>query len=191
MQYDPTADVRAVEAMAANLTPYLYEKELYGMISNDLPRLTIGALLMRLHRLETLQDSLTPDQRQRVQNARQQLEQMRSEWRTHYEDKLIQEIQVRLNGLSAFVEEYADDKQQARSAYPAEATYRLIVEALVQEAQHLNLWSDELKGNLSRLDARLRGLLDKDSFTFVPPKGLEEVYPQDTYWWLYAYPATN
>lgn len=189
MQYDPAADVRTLEAMAANLTPYVYEKDLYGVISSDSTRLTVGGLLMRLHRLEAL--NLSAEQRQRVQNARQQLEHARSEWQSHYKDKILQELQARLNNLAAFVAEYSEDKQSARSAYPAEATHRTIVEALRQEAERLHIWSDELRAKLRDLDARLRGLLDKDNPTFVPPTGLESAYPESEYWWLYAYPAVG
>lgn len=191
MHYDAAGDVRAVEAMAANLTPYLYENELYGLVANDLPRLTVGGLLMRLHRLEALADSLTPAQRQRVQQARQQFEQARSEWRTHYSAKLTQEIQARLNNLTAFVREYGDDKQQAHAAYPAEATHRLILSALQKEAESLTLWTKEWQAKLRDLDTRLHGLLDKDHPTFVLPSGLEGIYPEAEYGWLYAYPAVS
>lgn len=191
MNYDPTADLHALEAMASHLTPYLYENELYGVISNDLPRLTIGGLLMRLHRLEALQNRLSSDQQRRVAEARQSFEQKRSEWRSHYEDKLKQEIDARLNNLGAFLEDYRDDRQQARSAYPAEATHRIIIERLRDEAQSLNLWDREYENKLHRLDGRLRGTLDTENKTFVPPNGLEEVYPEQQYWWLYAYPAVE
>ncbi len=191
MEYDPAFDLRALEAMASNLTPYLYEKDLYGVISNDLPRLTVGGLLMRLHRLEGLQDKLSEEQRQRLHDARLNFEQLRSEWRSHYEDKIGQELHARLNNLSAFLEDYTDDQQRARSAYPAEATHRIIIEQLRREAQELEIWEEEFEDKLTRLDRRLRGILERNGKTFVPPDGLQEVYPEEQYWWLYAYPALD
>jgi hypothetical protein len=192
MDYDPASDLRALEAMASNLTPYLYEKELYGVISNDLPRLTVGGLLMRLHRLEGLKHKLSEEQRQRLHDARLNFEQLRSEWRSHYEDKVVQELNARLNNFSAFLEDYTDDQQRARSAYPAEATHRIIIEQLRIEAEELELWEEtEIEDKLYRLDRRLRGILDRNNKMFVPPNGLQEVYPEEQYWWLYAYPEVD
>src|SRR5579871_2702207 len=49
IRYDLDRDVRTVEQMAARLTPYVYESELYGLMPGDLPKLTVGGLLMRLN----------------------------------------------------------------------------------------------------------------------------------------------
>lgn len=58
---DLAQDVRVVAAMAEHLTPYIYEGELYGMLSDpSLPRLTIGGMPMRLARLNALRDQLSP-----------------------------------------------------------------------------------------------------------------------------------
>ena len=38
IRYDLDRDVRTVEQMAARLTPYIYENELYGLMPGDLPK---------------------------------------------------------------------------------------------------------------------------------------------------------
>ena len=83
MDYDPEPDLRALEAMASNLTPYLYEKELYGMLAQNLPRLTVGGLLLRLYRLRGVEPELSEGQQRRLHDAALNFEQLRSEWMVH------------------------------------------------------------------------------------------------------------
>lgn len=59
-------DVEVLTAMAANLTPYLYEDEIYGAMPGDMPRLTLGGLLLRLRRLTAIEDVLSTNQRQAI-----------------------------------------------------------------------------------------------------------------------------
>jgi hypothetical protein len=192
MNYDPASDLRALEAMAANLTPYLYEKDLYGVISNDLPRLTVGGLLMRLHRLESLRDSLEENQRQRLHDARMNFEQLRAEWRSHYEDKIGQELEARLNNYNAFLNDYDESDQRGRSLYPAEATHRTIIERLKREAEVLDFWDElDVEDRLNRLDRRLKQDLDEEHEKFLWADELKPVYPKNEYWWLYSMPEVE
>src|SRR6202022_2614455 len=52
--YDLDRDVRTLAAMAAGLKTYVYDSELYGLMPGDLPKLTVGGLLMRLRRLPAI-----------------------------------------------------------------------------------------------------------------------------------------
>jgi hypothetical protein len=188
MTYTIETDLRELEAMASHLTPYLYHDDLYGMISNNLPRLTVGGLLLRLHRLEGLHDQLSEAQRQRIAAARTQFEQRRQEWAAHYDGKVQKEIEARLRSFGAFLDETDDSPGGARSNYPAEATRRTIIEHLKDEAQERNLWNEEFAADLQRVDRRLQAIMDSSKEQFVWSDMLKPGYPKERYWWLYALP---
>ena len=189
MPYDPEADLRVLEAMAANLTPYLYENELYGMLAQNLPRLTIGGLLFRLYRLRALKEKLDGGQQQRLRDSQINFEQLRSEWTVHYENKIEQEIKARLNNFSNFMSDYAADPTAARGAYPNEATQRTILYHLETEATALDKWDEDYEKRLTPLDRRLQAALKNSEKKFIWDEELAEVYPQETFWWLYGVPT--
>jgi hypothetical protein len=185
LAFDLARDVRALGAMAANLTPYLYEKELYGYLSGDLPRLTVGGLLMRLYRLTRLSDHLSAEQQNVVQDAAINFEAEQSEWSVHYEHKLQQELETRLNALARFLEECREGNAACAASYPIEAEKRTIIEHLRREAIEREVMPPELEARLRQLDNQLRRLLTDGEFISDPI--LQEVYPRDEFWWLYGY----
>lgn len=188
MKYNSETDLRELEAMASNLSPYLYQPDLYGMIGNNLPRLTVGGLLLRLLRLEGIRSQLPDSQQKRLAEARQRFEQLRQEWSSHYDTKVQKELEARLRSFEAFLDEADDFPGGARGNYPAEATRRTILEYLKEEAQQRNLWTDDLAAELQRVDRRLQAILDRNQEQFVWNETLKEVYPANRYWWLYALP---
>lgn len=185
LAFDLARDVRAVGAMAANLTPYLYEKELYGYLSGDLPRLTVGGLLMRLYRLSRLRDHLSAEQQNVVQDAAINLEAEQAEWGVHYEAKVQQELAARLNALGRFVEECREGNSACAASYPVEAEKRVIIEHLLREAAELEVLEPELETRLHQIDSQLRRLLTEGPFITDPL--LQSIYPRDEFWWLYGY----
>lgn len=187
LAFDLERDVRALGAMAANLTPYLYEKELYGYLSGDLPRLTVGGLLMRLYRLSRLTDQLSAEQQNIVQDAAINLEAEQAEWGVHYELKVQQELEARLISLSRFLEECREGNSACAENYPIEAEKRIIIEHLRREAAELEVLTPELETRLRQVDSQLRRLLTDGPFITDPI--LQEVYPRDEFWWLYGYIA--
>jgi len=188
MDYDPESDLRTLEAMASNLTPYLYEQELYGTLSKNLPKLTVGGLLLRLYRLHGLEDQLSSAQQQRLRDAIINYEQQRSDWMVHYEGKIEQELAARLRSLHVFLDDYAEDSTLARANYPVEATRRTIIHHLQAEAQELELWTDEFEEQLARLDRRLRTALGGATGAFSWSQRLQPLYPAGVFWWLYGEP---
>src|ERR1041385_1628007 len=96
IQFDPNLDVRTVSEMAEGLVPYVYEQELYGPMPPNMPRLTLGGLLIRLHRLNALYNLLSPDQQAKVKTAQELLDKARKDWPVAYESKLEREIDARL-----------------------------------------------------------------------------------------------
>lgn len=189
MSYDIDADLRALEAMAANLTPYLYEDELFGTLSANLPKLTVGGILMRQYRLEAIESQLTSDQRQILRDANINFEQLRSEWMVHYEAKVQREIESRLRSLRLFIEDLAEAPKRSSGDYRTEAEHRLMVHHLKDEADELDIWLEDYDELLGHIDSRLRELTVEADEIFILQDELQSAYPSRRFWWLYRQPA--
>ncbi len=184
VRYDLDRDVRTLEAMAARLVPYVYENELYGAMPGDLPRLTVGGFLMRVHRLSAISSLLIPKQQEAVKTAQEQLDKVRREWTVAYEGKIAREFQARLTALNQFLNEYADNPRSAAENYPTNAEKRVILEALMDEAANLNAPTADMKNALGATDNKLRRYTQPDGFIW--DERLRPAYPQDKYWFLYV-----
>jgi hypothetical protein len=187
-RFDLERDVRTAHEMAARLVPYIYESELYGQMPGDLPRLTLGGLLMRLHRLSALPDLLTPAQQEALKTGQEQLEQVRKEWPVAYEGKLKQELKARLSSLGQFLSECAESPQHCLDNYPSSIEKRVIAEVLRDEAAARNVLPDELAAAVTNVDNKLRRYVNKGG-DFIWDKRLQPAYPRDKYWYLYTTPG--
>lgn len=187
LAYDLARDVKILSAMASNLTPYLYESELYGYLAGDLPRLTVGGLLLRLHRLTRLDDEwLTSEQQSQIQDARLNFEAECSQWAVHYENKLQLEIHARLTALEQFLHECAEKPYGCAASYPSQAEKRTIIHHLHAEAAKQDVLPEDVLVRVTKLDQRLRHNFEDGGF-LISDKRLASVYPQDTFWWLYGH----
>lgn len=182
-RYDLDRDVRTVEAMASRLKPYVYENELYGLMPGDLPKLTVGGLLMRVHRLSGIASTLSAKQQDVLTKAQQQLDEVRREWTVAYEGKLTREFQARITAFNQFLNEYPDNPRSAAENYPSNAEKRTILEALSDEAASLDILSTDMKNALSATDNKLRRYTQPSSFIW--DERLRPAYPEDKYWFLY------
>jgi hypothetical protein len=187
LAFDLEHDVQILSAMASNLTPYLYENEMYGYLSGDLPKLTLGGLLLRLYRLSRLDDILNAEEHNIVQDARINFEAERSKWAVHYEAKLLHELTTRVDALERFLAECGEELRQCAADYPIQAEKRTIIEHLFDESTEHDIVPDELPVRLKQLDQKLRRLFAEGEF--ISDKRLEEVYPRNQFWWLYGYIA--
>ncbi len=186
-EVDLDRDVRVVELMAANLTPYIYESELYGVMPGDYPRLTVGGLLMRLHRLSVLNKQLTLKQQITINEAQQQLAEVRRKWAVAYEGKIQQEIRARMITLAQCLTECEESPALCVDNFPSSLEKRVMVEVLKDEAQVRNVWTDELKGLLTSIDNRINRCAAKDEFCWDPR--VQAAYPPEKFWFLYLHPG--
>lgn len=182
--YDLEQNLGILEAMAANLTPYLYEEELFGQISNNLPKLTVGGMLMRLYQLKHLVDALDSEQQQRLHDAEVNIDAARSEWALHYEQKVSQELASRLGALVWYLDDCARDPDTCGSGWLNEAEKRTIVAHLRREAEQLDILADDIKSQIAQVDSRLRRYHRDGDFLW--DARLTEVYPRSDFWWLYG-----
>jgi hypothetical protein len=183
--FDLDRDIRTVEAMAARLTPYVYENELYGVMPGDLPRLTVGGLLMRLHRLSAIANLLSTQQQTTLATAKGQLDDVRKEWAVAYEGKVAQELKARLRALDQFANECGENPRGCADNYPSGIEKRVIVEALEEEASASNTLTPDLRAAITNIDEKLRRYM-KPGSAFLWDQRLEAAYPRDKYPFLYA-----
>lgn len=189
--YKIDKDLNEAQQMADGLEAYVRGTELYGYAgglfgSGDSPALTIGALLLRLRRLEAKQEQLNHTQKSELRAIQDTWHQVRNEWRAHYEGKLIQEAKSRLDNINTYIAEAMDAPRAARVNYPAEALRRTIVEEVLREMEAIGVESAEVHAKRRDVDGRLRGLVQ--SVPFQWDENLQNMYPALEFWWLYQAP---
>lgn len=191
-RYQIDADLREAKALAEGLKGYLRGPELYGQAGgffSSMPSLTVGALLLRLRRLQALHPQLDSRQRAILEQVVQQHDEAQREWRQHYERKVIREAQSRLEAMRPFLKEASDQPRQAANLYPPEMLRRTIVQELFRwaEAQAVDL--GDSRALARSIDDRLRTIARPADFQWAAL--LAEVYPAAEFWWLYARPQED
>jgi hypothetical protein len=184
-------DLAVVEAMAAELEPYLKSDILYWQLSPArpivpaAPMLTLGGLILRLHRLRKQREALTPEQRARLATTEESFRQTLDQWTAHAAARMTRELEARLSSWSWFVEDCQAQKRTCISHYATEAELRTLITLLLEEAARHEDVSDQ-RQQLAALDARFRNWFKPGEFVWRPV--LRSVYPRERFWWLYGRP---
>ena len=188
-KYSIDHDLEEATALADHLIPYVYENELYGSIGGmfgSMPRLTIGGLLLRLHRLHALADQLSDAQKAQLAEIDEKHANARQEWTVHYNKKLLQEAESRLKMMEQYFGECADDPRACANNYMPEAMRRTIVQEIDRQLKQTDTPSDKLEQTIGKVDSQLHRFTEPSGFLWASV--LVPVYPQSEYWWLYARP---
>lgn len=192
-EYKINNDLTEAKAMAENLTDYVRGDELYGHAGDGffsrLPSLTIGALLMRLRRLDALRSSLSDAQESTLDSAIADWEETRNEWRVHYEKKIMHEVESRLDSMKTFFRECAESMLNCHNSYRPEIQKRTMIQELLNEMVELKVSNTDLQVLLEVADTKLHSVMSPDEFQWSPE--LAQVYPQDEFWWLYQKPPKS
>jgi hypothetical protein len=184
VRYNLDHDVQTVGEMVDRLVPYIYEKELYGSMPEHFPKLTVGGLLMLLHKLSAVKDQLSPEQQNTLQAARDKMSQIDHEWPVAIEGKIRREFRARLNSMNRILNERDENSRSYVDDYPVMAQKRTILEALKEGAATYSNGVDEMSMALNQLDNRLRQSTVSGEFTLNPL--LANAYPKEQFWFLYA-----
>ncbi len=185
LAFDLERDVRVLAAMASSLTPYLYEDEMYGYLAGNLPKLTLGGLLLRLHRLSCLEHALSVEQQTLLHDARINFEAERANWAVHYENKIVRELRARIEALEFFVRECEEDPLPCAANYPVQAEKRTMIHHLLEESSEHEILEDDIRARVRQLDQKLRALLREG--LFISDEVLKPAYPAEPFWWLYRH----
>lgn len=194
--YEVDRDLREASAMTDALESYLRQSALYGSVSggflslSNMPSLTVGALVMRLRRLDVLSEAgqLDSTQRDRLRAISREHDRIYAENRQRYAAKLRREVESRLKAARQFFDEcHADPKACARN-YPPEVNRRTIAQEALIRMEALNIApDDDLKALIRRTDNHLRRAANQDA-DFLWSAALAPAYPQNVFWWLYRQP---
>jgi uncharacterized membrane-anchored protein YhcB (DUF1043 family) len=189
--YSLEKDLKEAKAMADGLASYVRGDSLYGNagggIFSSMPSLTVGALVMRLRRLDALRDQMQDRQQKTLDSAIDTYDNVIREWRHHYEQKILREMDSRLDAMRSFFKECAESERQCASVYRPEQLRRTIVQELLRESDSQNIAiSDTLKNKVRSTDKSLRGFFRPAEFEWS--EMLQPVYSEDEFWWLYQRP---
>jgi len=188
--YSFNQDMREVQAMAEALNNYVRGNRLYGStaagIFARMPAMTVGALLLRLRRLDVLRDHLIDSQKKTLDKAIDLYEFNRTEWAHHYQEKLLREAHSRIDAMKAFFYECGDSVRNCAGIYKPEIMRRTIVQEILREMEALNLSDAELAFKVSATDNRLRRYVEASDFQWA--QVLKPCYPAAEFWWLYHCP---
>lgn len=197
-RYDPERDLRILEAMADQIETYLVEEELLwpisGQVSGGMPRMTLGGLLLRDHRLGSLQNLLDPAQRDRFAVARQTSHETLAQWPVNATRKIVREAEMRLNLLEQFLRDCDDTvSNNCLDYWPGQAEQRTSLHHVSEALTNPPLGDADqalvIKAGLARVDSHLRRhFLSGDTGQFIWDHALEPAYPRRPFWWLWVVP---
>ncbi len=171
----PEKDRAYLEAGIPELEDYLLSNELYWPITArgyDLPRLTIGGLLLAQARLEA--------RRERIEALVAQLDAVRSRWRAAWETKAGREVRSRFGLWSNYLADYRHNPEEHADAYPQEVRYRVMLQILLAELPAPPAEQE----SLSQLDGLLRASFSPSGFVWEVD--LQPGFPREVYWFLYG-----
>ena len=147
--------------------------------------LTVGGFLLRVHRLDGRRGLLNPVREQRLDAALKSFQDVTQEWSVHTEKRIRRELRSRINSWQWFVDDCQANKRSCITYYATEAELRTLIEHII-EYGHRYGDLDDLQARLVKLDALFR--LWFKSGSFIWRGDLEQIYPQERFWWLYGLP---
>lgn len=183
-------DLHYVEAVVQDLKSFLLGEGIYWSLSKVhpgdyyLPNGTLGGLLMRLHRLNTLRDVLPPEQRERLSEANDAADEQLDRWQVQAEAKAVREIKARIGSWLRYVEELEDRPKSHIPEYPTQAEGRTVLAQLIPFAG--TAADTGVTSQLATADHLLRTL--PSEYGFVWAEGFRPAYPENEFWWLYLTP---
>ena len=194
-RYSLDRDLEEARAMVEGLDDYVQGEVLYGSVGgaglysadSSMPSLTIGGLLLRLHRLHKLEGQMSPEQKAILTVIETEHDRVRNEWSVHYIQKASNEAGARLRSLEAYFAECEDDPEACAGAYLPEAQRRTILQDIVDGLNQYHMPDSGLDRSLKSHDTQLRRFTEQTAFIW--DARLQPVYPQEKYWWLYAEPT--
>ncbi len=190
--YSVEQDLKEARAMVENLQDYLLGDQLYGstgggFFGGKMPSLTIGALLLRLRRLNALSASLTESQSATLASLNERQQALAKEWHQHYRDKMIYEVNSRLKAMDQYFSDCADDPRSCANNYLPEALRRTIAQELLNAIKEQAPDAvPDVQRALAKADSGLRRYTVPSDFVWSAV--LSSTYPQTEYWWLYQRP---
>lgn len=179
-------DLGYLKAASTLLEDYLLSKDIYWKIGSGspageppYPSLTIGGLLLAQRRLHARQ--LEPKLDQAATRLDNEIDRIRSRWRTAWEEKAAGEFRMRLNLWRDFLEEFRANPEANISRYSYEISRRVILQLLSGELSEIPQAERQM---LAGLDGILAALLIPGDFIWE--KNLVPGFPREDFPYLYG-----
>jgi len=191
----PETDLAVVVTMATQFESYILRGEVYSTVvvpvaadsgSSERPvQSSCGDVLARLHKLAAQSDSLSPEQKQALAEAKAQMAKAAGRLPSHYQALLLREARARLNSLNWFLDDCSENRRECRVQYPFEIRNR---QRIAEISKALDAASaDALATQLAGVDQRLQAMLGRGDFVWEG--SVAHVYPRAEYWYLYGLPS--
>ncbi len=168
-------DKTFLEASLPDLKDYLLSDELLWPItarSQELPRLTIGGVLLARARLTASGEQ--------IESLVQELDVIRSKWRVAWETKAGREIGMRSRLWSNYLEDYRRDPYRYASTYRHEIRTRVMIHFLTEELPDV-----PPEGKLiDSLDVMLKKFFVPGDFIWDTE--IQNGFPSEAFWFLYG-----
>lgn len=164
----PKQDQNYIDIALPELKNYLLSDILYYPLMGNLPRLTIGGLLLAQKRLQagTLGTHLYS-----------KLATVKIKWRAAWTKKSAREVEARLRLWRNYLNDYRKNPEEYAADYKHEVRLRVMIELLSAEV-------DQIPAEIAVLDQFLRAKFI--SGKFVWEETLQSQFPADKFWFLYG-----
>ncbi len=164
----PKQDLAYLETALPELKDYLLSDVLFYPLMGNLPRLTIGGLLLAQKRLQagTLGTHLYP-----------KLDSIKRKWYVAWTKKSARELDSRLNLWRNYLNDYRKNSEEYATDYKHEVRLRVMLELLSAEV-------DKIPSEIAVLDQLLRVKLI--SGKFIWDENLQSQFSQEEFWFLYG-----
>ncbi len=192
----PETDLAVVAEMAAQFESYIMRGEVYrtvavpasadgGGTGEHRIQSSVGDVLARLHKLTAQSALLTAVQKEALTEAKAQIEEATARLPSHYQALMLREARARLNSLNWYLDDCSENRRECRVQYPFEIRNRQRIAEIGKALDEAG--AAALATQLATIDQRLRSLLGGGEFVW--DAAVEQVYPREEYWYLYALPV--
>jgi hypothetical protein len=168
----PAQDISFFQAGLESLEAYLLSEELFWPLTGNLPRLTVGGMLLAGKRIEVRAAGGWT-------RLSVRLEAVRTKWRSAWERKAGREVHARLDLWKGYLEEVAR-KSPDPGLYSQQVRWRVMLQLLGDEFSAPPRELEAVRG----LDAILRTAWLPGAFVWEA--GLSCAFPEPGYWFLYG-----
>ncbi|MCP4139261.1 MAG: hypothetical protein GY755_03035 [Chloroflexi bacterium] len=163
----PEKDQKYLESALPELKKYLLSDTLFYPMG-QLPRLTIGGLLLAQKRLQA---------GNRGTHLFPELDSVKQKWYAAWTKKAAREQESRLTLWRNYLNDYQNRPTEYAADYPNEVRWRVMLELLIAE-------TDEIPPELTALDKLLRAKLKKSNFIW--DESLQSEFDEEKFWFLYG-----
>lgn len=161
-------DLLYFQTSLPELKNYLLSDLLFYPLMGNLPRLTVGGLLLVQKRLQAENFGTHPDPK---------LATVKSKWSAAWTKKSTRELDARLTLWRNYLNDHRADPENYVADYKHEVRWRVIIELLLAEV-------DQIPAEIMALDEFLR--VKFISGEFIWDENLQSQFPQDEFWFLYG-----